>query len=424
MLIKHIDTIPLNLTFVPDIAPHIYRSGHQGQVVLYRVHLANGVVGYGEDVGPPADVSAFVGRHALAGLKDIGHGGVQMACYDAVGKALDLPAHALMGRQVRRRVPFAYWSIDLPPDVWAAQAERAFSLGYRVYKFKCRPWWDPIEQIERVSAVVPKGFSFWLDFNGHLREARQALPVLQALAQYDCVGGFESPIPQRDMAGYQLLRHKIDRPIAAHYGSGCCHVESDPDYDRGVPAGVQIAEGLCDGFVLGGTDVETIRHRAAVAAEAHIPFWIQTVGAGLRAAWVAHLASVCRQGTLAHLAAHDIWERDVVVPPRPISGWLPVPDGPGLGVEVDEAALEALRGGPSAPAAPRRISTVVYPDGLRWHFGGEQQRHEAFYFGDLPGFVPGIRLEVWEDDGSGDFSDLFTRCLEAPVVEKGDTPRI
>lgn len=39
-----------------------------------------------------------------------------MACYDAVGKALGVPAHALMGRQVRQHVPFAYWSIDLPPQ--------------------------------------------------------------------------------------------------------------------------------------------------------------------------------------------------------------------------------------------------------------------------------------------------------------------
>jgi len=417
MYIKQIDTIPLNLQFVPDIAPHIYRSGHRGRVILYRVHLDNEVIGYGETVGTPSDVSAFIGRHAVAGLRDIHHDGVQMACYDAVGKALDVPAHVLMGRQVRQRVPFAYWSIDLPPDLWVSQAKQAAALGYRVYKYKYRPWWDPIEQIERVAAVVPKGFTFWIDFNGHLREVSQALPVLRALAEYDCVGGFESPIPQRNAAGYRTLRQKINLPIAAHYGGGCCHVESDPRYDPGVPARRQIAEGLCDGFVVGGGDVEAIRQRAAVAEEAHLPFWIQAVGSGLRAAWVAHLASVCKQGVWTHLAAHNVWQADIVAPIRPVSGWVTVPDGPGLGVEVDEAAVEALRATALAPEAPRRISTVVYPDGLRWHFAGEQQRHEAFYFGDLPGFVRGVRLEVWEDDGSDDFAGLYARCVEDPVVE-------
>ncbi|GIV79211.1 MAG: hypothetical protein KatS3mg050_3605 [Litorilinea sp.] len=296
MIIQSIDVVPLNLHYTPELMAHMPRSAHRGRLVLYRVHLADGTVGYGEEIGDPQDPAPYVGTDAVAGLRAIRHTGVQMACYDAVGKALGVPAHALMGRQVRRRVPFAYWTIDLPPDVWAAQAARAASLGYTVYKFKCRPWWDPVEQVARAAQVVPKGFTFWLDFNGHLREVRQALPVLQALAQYDCVGGFESPIPQRDAAGYRLLRQKIDRPIAAHFGSGCCHVRSDPGFDRGVPALTQITEGLCDAFVFGGGDVETLRSQAAVAAEARIPFWIQTVGGGLRAAWVMHLASTCRAG--------------------------------------------------------------------------------------------------------------------------------
>lgn len=418
MIIQSIDVVPLNLHYTPELMAHMPRSAHRGRLVLYRVHLADGTVGYGEEIGDPQDPAPYVGTDAVAGLRAIRHTGVQMACYDAVGKALGVPAHALMGRQVRSRVPFAYWTIDLPPDVWAAQAARAASLGYTVYKFKCRPWWDPVEQVARVAQAVPKGFTFWLDFNGHLREVRQALPVLQALAQYDCVGGFESPIPQRDAAGYRLLRQKIDRPIAAHFGSGCCHVRSDPGFDRGVPALTQIAEGLCDAFVFGGGDVETLRSQAAVAAEARIPFWIQTVGGGLRAAWVMHLASTCRQGTLSHLAAHEIWAEDVATPPRPTGGWVAVPDGPGLGVAVDEAAVARLQAG--APMAePRRIAVVIYPDGTRWHFGSETQRHEAFYFGDLPGFVPGIRLEMREDDGSADFADLYARCATAPVMSQG-----
>ena len=223
MVIKRIETILLNMKYLPDVGPHIARSSlsrSRGQVTLYRVELENGTVGYGDAIGGPSDVFAFVGRHAVGGLRDISHGGVQMACYDAVGKTLGLPAHALMGRQVRQRVPFAYWTIDLPPDVFAAQARYAASLGYRTYKFKCRPWWDPVAQIEAAAAAVPEGFALWLDFNGHLREVRQALPVLKALSQFECVGGFESPIPQRDAVGYRELRRKIDRPIAAHYGSG------------------------------------------------------------------------------------------------------------------------------------------------------------------------------------------------------------
>ncbi len=40
----------------------------------------------------------------------------------------------------------------------------------------------------------------------------------------------------------------------------------------------------------------------------------------------------------------------------------------------------------------------------RWHFASETQRHEAYYFGDLPGFAPSVRLEMIEDDGSAHFA--------------------
>ena len=53
-----------------------------------------------------------------------------------------------------------------------------------------------------VAEVVPEGFTCWLDFNGHLREVKQAKPILSQLEAFECVGGFESPLPQRDAAGY------------------------------------------------------------------------------------------------------------------------------------------------------------------------------------------------------------------------------
>ena len=180
----------------------------------------------------------------------------------------------------------------------------------------------------------------------------------------------------------------------------------------------QIELGLCDSFVMGGGDVPGLLNQAAVAEEARLPFWIQVVGTGLRAAWVTHLASVCQQATLSSLAAHNIWERDIVALPDPVAGFASVPEEPGLGVEIDEDAVELLKN--AEPMEVRReITSVVYPSGVRWHFSSEQQRHEAFYLGSVPGFVRGVRLEVRPDDGSADFADLFGRCENAPVMEGG-----
>ena len=416
MKITKIEAIPLTMSFIPEVGPHMLRAvTHGTAVTLYRVELDNGVEGYGDDMGGPVDPASWIGRDAVAALRQARHAGVQMACYDAVGKTLGVPAHLLMGRQVRDRVPFAYWTIDLPPAVLAQQVRYAASLGYNSYKFKCRPWWDPREQIAAAAEVAPKGFRLWVDFNGHLREARLAIPVLKALAQYDCVAGFESPIPQRDVEGYQIIRRSVDRPIVGHYGVGCCHVVSDRSFDNGVPGTIQLREEMFDGFVLGSADVDSLRSLAGVTHEFRKPFWIQTVGTALRAAWIAHVASTCAEGLLSHLAAHDLWQRDVAPAPKVVDGWIAVPEGPGLGVTPDLAAIEALRSAQPVPAV-RRISTVVYPSGVRWHFAHEQQRHEAFYFGHLPGFVSGVRLEVREDDGSSDFDGMWHRCAESPLT--------
>ena len=115
------------------------------------------------------------------------------------------------------------------------------------------------------------------------------------------------------------------------------------------------------------------------------------------------------------MSGHALWERDVISDPlAPTDGYLPVPSGAGLGIKPDEALLEELCEQP--PPSVRRISTVVYPSGVRWHFSDEQERHEAFYFGKLPGFVRGVHLEVEEDDGSDAFDKRFADCEHNPVT--------
>ncbi|MEE2656932.1 MAG: enolase C-terminal domain-like protein [Candidatus Latescibacterota bacterium] len=419
ILIKNIRVIPLTIPFREDLAPHLVRSGllsFANRVSLYRVELEDGSVGYGDAMGAPTDISGFIGSDAVAGLRQIRHGGVQMACYDAVGRALDVPAHALMGRQVRKRVSLGYWTAEVPPHLLAEHARAARDRGYRVYKTKCRPWWDPIVQAQAAADAVGDEIQLWLDFNGHLRNAESALPVLEALSRIGCVAGFESPIPQRDADGYERLQGEIELPIAAHYGSGCCHVLSIPNWDTGVPALEQIQRGLCDAFVLGGAELEVVRRRSEVAATAALPFWIQTLGTSLRVAWLAHVACTCEQAVLSNLAGHTIWDRQLCALSPVVDGEFVVPEGSGLGVDIDEEAVNALRSD-AGLSEPRKITSVVFASGARIHFSNEQQRHEAFYLGEAEGFQPGIRLETTVDDGSPEFEQKFLACQSSPVRE-------
>ena len=80
--------------------------------------------------------------------------GLQMALFDVVGKALEVPVYELLGTKVRDWVPISWWSIDASPKDWAAEAKDAVK-GCTSFKTKPRPWWDIVAQVDAISKVVP-----------------------------------------------------------------------------------------------------------------------------------------------------------------------------------------------------------------------------------------------------------------------------
>jgi hypothetical protein len=84
---------------------------------------------------------------------DLG-GGLQIALFDAVGKANGVPVSALLGTKVRDWVPISWWSIDAPPEDWAAEGAEAVANGYTTMKLKPRPWFDiaciPTRQLTKI----------------------------------------------------------------------------------------------------------------------------------------------------------------------------------------------------------------------------------------------------------------------------------
>ncbi|HCV24409.1 MAG TPA: hypothetical protein QF604_03440 [Candidatus Latescibacteria bacterium] len=139
MKIASIRNYPLQMSFIRDVAANMRRATtHTERATVYRVELDNGIVGWGDSYYE-SDLSEHAGRHAMELLHGHVPDGLRMACFDAVGKTMDVPAHVLMGVQRRPRIPFAYWTIDLPPDLLAQQIRHAADLGYRTYKLKVRP---------------------------------------------------------------------------------------------------------------------------------------------------------------------------------------------------------------------------------------------------------------------------------------------
>lgn len=395
---------------VPFYAKHVSKAmnranTHDERIWVYRLETDNGLMSLVDGHGY-SDVKDLVGKNPYAIMHDDGIGfGPQVAVLDLIGQDAGVPVHALIGTKLRDRCPISWWDIDMPAADWTKEAKESVKRGYTCFKMKARPWRDIIDQTDKVSAAVPADFKFDIDFNGFLLTAAKAEMILQKLDDNPNAGMYESPFYLRyDLEGAKILRSRVRKPIVEHFQESVLHGHSS------------------DGFVIGGGVTATLR-QAVLAAEFNKPFWLQLVGAGTTTAFAAHLGCVLSHAQLPYITCHELWEHDLLKKRIKVSdGYMGVSDNPGLGVEIDEKAVEKYRVDPDELTgtkkyrAKKRILRVVSP-GLGkkkrvWEFTDEAVYQPEFYKGNLPGFEHGIDLEVIEDDRSAAFKKAHARLLE------------
>ena len=405
---------------IPDrnMARHT-ASWHISEVC--RVESDSGLVGYGETMPnytwgrvTDAAVARVIGKEPATCMWDDSLGaGLQMALFDLAGKAAGVPVYRLLGQKVRDWCPLSWWCIDMPPEDMAAEAARAVELGYTAHKQKARPWFDVVEQVRQSAAVIPENFSLDLDFNGHLVNAAAAVPVLKELDGFRNVQMYESPIPQGDVAGGRRLRSQTRCGIAMHYGV--------------PPVMTAIREQVCDGFVVSG-GASTVLRQAAVAREANMPFWLQLVGTGLTTTMAMHLGAVCSHAQWPAVTCVNMYQHQLVQQPITVKGgYVRVPETPGLGIEVDEAALQTYRTDTIDHKERPALYGIRRASGDITYFGSEHDLisvpphgyWEDNALGNLPAYERGTRLETLYDDGTPEWQDLRRRLQEAPIRSHG-----
>jgi L-alanine-DL-glutamate epimerase-like enolase superfamily enzyme len=377
---------------------------------IVRVTTDAGLVGYGETLphytwGRVSDeaVARVKGQNAADFLGDDSLGaGLQMAIYDVVGKALGVPAYRLFNQpKVREAVPIAWWNIDFPPEALAEEAKDALAKGYTALKTKARPWWDVYEQVDQMSNVTPPHFKIDMDWNQMLINASNAAPVLNELDKQERVALYESPIFQRDTEGQRLLRRKTQKAIALHFG--------DP------PFPVAVRDEVCDGFVIGGGVARVLRE-GTMAAQFDKPFFLQIVGAGLTTALSIQLGAVLTHAQWPAVNCLNNYADDLIVHPIQVTeGYAHVPDAPGLGVEVDEAALMKYKMEPpyEIPRAKLLLS-IAWPGNRVRHYANIQQCWTDAFAGNIPVQDRGARMHVRRDDGSAGWAEMVARAAVAP----------
>jgi galactonate dehydratase len=407
--VKLVERTTLEMPFRDIPARNMDREiPHWRYTEVFEIHLASGHVGVGETLlyytwGDSTDdqVNRVLHQNAARLMWDDDLGaGLQMALFDAVGRANDVPVHALLGRKVHEKTPLAWWNIDTSAEDMASECRTAYEQGYRSYKTKGRPWFDVWAQMDAVAKVVPHSFYVAMDFNDTLLDANRAIPILEDLAKYPQTAFYESPIFQSDIEGNQRIRQATRVPVAMHYG--------DPK-----PM-VAFTQGVCDGFVVGGGASRLIKTGAACAT-ADMPFWLQIVGTGLTAAWSLHFGGVLSHARWPAVNCHQLYAHTLLTRPIVVEeGNARVPDGPGLGYELDRAALERFRiEKPASRPEPERLIETTWSSGRKMYIANDGNVNfmlNAARAGKMPYFERGVNTRLVPNDGSAEWKSLYEKA--------------
>ena len=414
MQIKEIDITFLDVPFTRHSNEHLKYWLPQWRIIqICRLTMENGVVGWGETVHNytwaqvPEQIESRIRNRPAAELMwdDSLGAGVQMALFDAVAKSLAVPVYRLLGTKVRDWCPISWWHMDMPPAAWAEECRQSVNAGYMSAKLKARPWFDLHASVRAVREVVPDGFHLDFDYNGTLANSANAVPHLKALEAYPEIAMVETPIPQDDVAGNRQIRRRFNRPLAMHYGS--------------PPAITALKEDVTDGFVLCAGASRLLR-QAAVCDEANKPFWLQLVGTGITTAWAAHLGAVLPQAKWPAITCMNIWDHALIEMPHDVrGGFYRVPEAPGLGVDVDAAALARYTVSHDWVDPPRHLYRYARANGeITYYACNRQDLHRIYVEDAQPISEPGSILEIVADDGSEAFDRRYEAASRTPLRER------
>ena len=301
--------------------------------VLVKLKTDSGLVGIGDSMLSPAGTKAIadkmVGRSPWEYLFDDSIRGLLVPVCDIVGQALELPVSRLFARSPKKRIIQTWWSQCFKPELMASEAKLAESRGYKVHKVKARPWEDPIEQAEAICSAVSKDFRVWVDANAWWGSVGRTLYITERLAKLGNYFAIESPVRRELLEGYRQLKGKVGLDVTEH-------MPPDP-----MP---YIREGLLDAIVVGFPMGRTLMQRALMAEVTGIPLWVEhSTRCGINQVFQAHQAAAF-PGIEYTISVTHMLEDDFVAEPFEMQeGFYEVPTKPGLGITLDEDAVDKYR---------------------------------------------------------------------------------
>jgi D-galactarolactone cycloisomerase len=363
----HILEAPLSQPFAYSRAWYDTRTA-----MLVEIETDQGLIGWGECYGPARMTSAavrsiapwLVGEDPLrtdhlwqtiyARLRDHGQkgvviqglSGIDIALWDIKGKHFGVPSYRLLGGALRNEVHayatglYRRKSGD-PQKYLAEEAAGYVAEGFRAVKLKVGFGVQEDAAMTRaVRTAIGRDTALMVDAN-HAYDAVAAIRLGRMIEEHD-IGWFEEPVPPEDIAGYRAVKQAISIPVAG----GECEFTRFGFRDLLVSRAIDIIQP--DTCAAGGlTECKKIADMAEAFGVRYNPHvW----GTGIAIAASLQLLAVLPSHTPTSLTPiepmlefdqteHPIRQAILMTPIEHVRGVVRVPEGPGLGVEIDRKAL-------------------------------------------------------------------------------------
>ncbi|WP_433632127.1 mandelate racemase/muconate lactonizing enzyme family protein [Halomicrococcus sp. NG-SE-24] len=376
MEIRQVEAIPLRRE-LDDRFANAQKWISSREYCLVKIETADGSVGWGECWGPIAGnrqllddrVTDFLrGRDAtrvervhkdlLFDLRSAYHSsvpagvvsGVDIALWDLRGKAADTSVATLIGGRRRDAVPaYATGHFWPPADEFdsvkqsvVAEAQSHVDAGFDALKLKIglerHFGWGPEYDVRLTKAVreaVGDDVTLMADAN-HAYDLPTARRVADGLADID-VAFFEEPLAPDRYDAWARLREHSDVPIAG----GECWAFA-PEFRRVADLGV--ADVLQPDVTSAG-GLTSARRATDIADAAGLATYPHVFGSAVALAGSLQLLATLPSPVRLEFdrTPNPIREELAAIPIRNEGTAVPIPDGPGLGIEIDREMLAEFR---------------------------------------------------------------------------------
>src|SRR5262245_42555469 len=357
MKITRLDALTVSIPQKPPIAPYQsrYRATSTKEAVLVRLETDTGLSGWGETPvdwihksfeGTPADLmrGQAVGRdpfdletwYAENTLGPFLASAVEMAMWDLIGHATGQPLYRLLGGAVRKKVELAACMGIRPYAEAKAIARQYLEDGFTTLKTKAgRRAEEDLEMVRGIRDGVGDRLKLRIDPNMGYAPA-VAFPLARDLERYH-LEYFEQPMPQSLIGEAALLRRHTKTPIALNESVTTPEVVLQILQLRA--ADIILPDTYQCSGILGVKKVSALAEAAGVPCVFHCAHDL-----GLKTAAMLHVVASSPGYTLANDCTYYGLEDDIISPLHRIDkGYMSVPEGPGLGVTVDEAKIKKYR---------------------------------------------------------------------------------